>query len=549
MPVSKKVKLVLNKKTIAMKVTHYITQRILLVLMVFVIFSCDKNLDIDPTQELESVYFETEERVQRGVGAAYAALTSLYSPILNHQSCLPPQFLPGDDIIAAGTGASLMTFSGLNSANGNLEENWKRLYEIVARCNFILERLEQPEIQAVYQTPGLIDANRGEMLFLRSWAFYRLWDWWRKAPIQDERITSIENAILPPSEGFQMLDNAIASLETAQGLLPASWDGRNLGRVTKDGANGLLVKLYVMRACYNNKSTEDYQKAITAFTRISASRQLVHYGENFDYRFENNAESLFEFQASRAPGQDNAWLDNNFGGDVGQMGAMYHMFTAHWGNYTTGIWGPSPKLINAYEPGDPRKTETLRDTANVNNMGGAHWWIAKWDRFGGHMIVKYLNGERGNAIEPIWSISSANNPRILRLADVKLAVAEAYLATGNPGEALKQVNDIRKRARESTPDGSVSAVPADLAAVTMEDIMHERFIELAAEHNHRWTDLRRWHAAGYIDLGTWTAAEFGFPYDPALFAFNVNRHLLFPIPNSEMDRNPLMAASGNNPGY
>ena len=537
-----------------MKITQYIPKIILLIMGLMIHWSCDKNLDIDPTKELESVFFEDEGRIQRSVGAAYAALTYIYGPNLQGTIgdgvALRALHLPGDDIAFSGTGQSLFTFSGLTTTNGDLEEHWKSLYVLISRCNFVLYQIDNPEIQDIYETPGLMDANKGEMLFLRSWAYFRLWDWWRKAPLQDERITSIEDALLPPSEGFEMLDKAISDLEEAAGLLPDSWDARNLGRITKDSAYGLLVKMFVTRACYNNKSSEDYQKAITAFGNISGSRQLVHFGENFDYRHENNAESLFEFQASLAPsGQDNPWLGNDFGSGVGQMSAMYHQFTGHWGNYKTGIMGPTPKLINAFDPDDPRLLETIRDTVNFDNLGGSLWWIGKWDRFGGNMISKYTHGERGNAHEEIWTIGSKNNTRLLRLADVKLAVAEAYLATGNQGEALRHVNDIRKRARESTPDGSVSPVPADLASVTMEDIMDERFLELVAEDGHRWTDLRRWHAAGYINLGTWTAEDFGFDYEPALFAFDASTHLLFPIPQSEMDRNPLMNASGNNSGY
>ena len=79
--------------------------------------------------------------------------------------------------------------------------------------------------------------------------------------------------------------------------------------------------------------------------------------------------------------------------------------------------------------------------------------------------------------------------------------------------------------------------------------MDERFIELCGEEGHRWTDLRRWHAAGYINLGTWSATDFGYKYEAENFDFDVNKHLLYPIPISELDRNPLMAASGNNPGY
>jgi hypothetical protein len=528
--------------------------RSLLIIGLITFLGCNESLNIDPTSELETTYFQTEARVQRGVGAAYAALTNIYGAQLGASSGTlhPMWLLPGDDITSDGTGNSFETFAGLNGSNGRVEGIWKRYYAIVSRCNFMLEKFEDPEIQALYVTPGLMDANVGEMLFLRSWSFYKLWDWFHKAPIQDSRIKSIEDALLPPSEGFQMLDNATASLEETATLLPVEWDEKNLGRITKDAAYGLLVKAYAMRANYNSKNVDDYNKAITAFTKMSSNHSLViPFGNNFDYRKENNAESLFEFQASLAPsGQDNAWLDNDFGGDVGQMGAFYHMFDGHWGNYSSGIVGPTQKLIDAFDPTDPRKAETLSD--NANNLDGVLSWITPhWDKFNGYQMVKYINGERGNIYDPIWQISSANNTRILRLADVKLTVAEAYLATGKAGEALKQVNDIRERARKSTPDGTESLEPAALATVTMDDIMHERFLELAGEEGHRWTDLRRWHAAGYINLSSWTAADFGFPskYDAKLFEFTAPKNLLLPIPTSELDRNPDMAASGQNPGY
>jgi len=148
-----------------------------------------------------------------------------------------------------------------------------------------------------------------------------------------------------------------------------------------------------------------------------------------------------------------------------------------------------------------------------------------------------------------FQIMSSNNPRILRLADVKLAVAEAYLKTGDVANATIQVNDIRKRARLSTSTGVEASFPTDYVAVDMENIMDERLFELAGEENFRWSDLKRWHAAGDIDLGSWTPADFGYPFDPSLFTFDVNRHLLFPIPTSEINSNPLMMADGNNPGY
>ncbi len=530
-----------------MKIRKYLLIGSLFISASAAFVSCEKALDVQPSSELESTYFETENRVQRSVGAIYAKLTDIYSPQLGSGGTPAAVWmLQGDDLTKDGAGDAYETFSGFNASDGKVNSLWNRLYQVVSRSNFVLAKIEEPAIKAVYTTEGMKDANRGEALFLRSWAFYKLWDFYRKAPIQNERIASMDKTIIPPSTGFEMLDNAITSLEEAASLLHSSWDSKNLGRVTKNSAYGLLVKCYVMRACYNNKDAGDYGKAIAAFGKISGAALTSNFGANFDYRTENNSESLFEFQASHAPAQDNAWLDNDFGGDVGQMGAFYHMWDGHWGNYATGVYGPTQKLINAFEPGDPRMDETLSN--NADNLGWSLWWITpQWDKFGGYQMVKYTRGERGNCYDNTWQVSSKNNPRLIRLADVKLSVAEAYLQTGNAGAALVQVNDIRTRARNSASPSSL--VPANLASVTMKSIMDERFVELAGEDSHRWTDLRRWHAAGFINLSTWTANDFGYPYNAADFTFSAPKNLLFPIPVAEMDKNTLMQASGNNPGY
>ena len=134
---------------------------------------------------------------------------------------------------------------------------------------------------------------------------------------------------------------------------------------------------------------------------------------------------------------------------------------------------------------------------------------------------------------------------------MKLLVAEAYLQTSQPNKALEQINDIRTRARKSTPDGIEAAEPANLTVVTMQDIMDERMRELVGEEGIRWNDLRRWNKAGFINLSTWTKVDFGMgaDYDDALWGFDASVHTLMPIPVSEMDNNPKMLASGQNPGY
>lgn len=527
------------------------------VLAVFMGSSCSDFLDVPLTSELETNYFANENRVQRGIGAIYAEITNLYGSNMAKAGANHPMYiLQGDDLAASGTSYSnYEAFSGFSAGDGLVSQYWGHLYQTVARANFMLEKLELPEIQAVYTTQNLVDYNKGEALFLKAWVYYRLWDMFRKAPVQDQRITSMDVAILPPSKGFEMLDAAISHLETAAELLPASWSEENKGRVFKNSAYGLLVKCYAMRACYaaeyGGNKNEDYNKAISAFGKMTADNTIVNvpFGDNFDYRTENNAESLFEFQASHAQKEDNSWLDNNFGGDAGFMGAYYHYFTTHWAAGGNPI-GPTSKLMNLFEEGDPRRSETFKKAEEVWNDGGRLWWLGgAWGFHDGYQFVKYINGQRGDRYDRNWQITSGNNPRILRLADVILTVAEACFQTGNVARATELVNQVRTRARFSTSEGSESPVPANYATVTFQHIMDERMLELAGEEGIRWTDLRRWHSSGYIDLSQWTHETFGYLGGEATFAFTIPRHLLYPIPTGEINSNPLMQADGNNPGY
>jgi starch-binding outer membrane protein, SusD/RagB family len=529
--------------------------------------SCKKFLDVPPVTELESNFFINENRVQRGIGSVYASLSNIYGANLGQQvsqngvTLHPLWLLQGDDLTTSGSGsnAAYEAFSGFSPSDARVIGLWQKYYFLIARANFMLEKLNVPEIAKVIITPGLEDNNRGEVLFLRAYINYKLWDMFRKAPLENARLISISEAVHGPTRGFELLDAAIADLKEAATLLPVSWSEENKGRVFKNSANGLLVKCYMLRADYANKydggnQAQDYANAIAAFQQISSESTIdgVPFGSNFDYRTENNAESLFEYQAGHNQVSDNPWLDNDMGAPVSSYGAMYHYFDSHWGNYGSGggVIGPSPKLRAMFDPLDPRIDETFKLAQDVDNVGGTLWWLGSaWSYFDGYQFVKYINGARGARYDIDFNIMSSNNPRILRLADIKLEVAEAYLKTGDPGNATLQVNDIRKRARFSTPTGVESPVPADYATVTMQNIMDERLFELAGEEDIRWSDLKRWHAAGDINLGSWTSGDFGYPFDPSLFTFDVGKHILFPIPSSEMNSNPLLMADGNNPGY
>jgi hypothetical protein len=516
----------------------------------------DDFLDTTESTETEITYFENQNRIDRGIGSIYAEIGVMYGTNGGEGGSVygggPLCFvwlLPGDDLtIDRPSLLEMEGFINLQNDNGTIRNIWNIIYTTINRANFMLDVLDNPSYYPASIPQEYITHCKGEALFLRAYCNTRLWYNFHKAPNQNFRIREITKENMPPAKDFELLDQAVEDLKLAEEYLPEIWDRKNKGRVFKNSARGLLVKAYVLRACYANKyngnAQEDYLKAIEAYNRITPLSTIegVHYGDNFDYTAENNPESLYEYQATFNSNEDNPWLNGNQGSASAQLGVMWFQFaTDSRCQYliSNASFGPTAKFRNAFDPGDPRIEETYR--------------TREWNRFENFQFIKYI--KRDGAPDDVYGVMSRNNPRILRLADVKLLVAEAYLNTGQEALARRQVNDIRRRARNSTSSGVPTAVPADcVSPITMQDIMDERLRELGGEDDIRFTDIKRWHVAGYINLSEWAGNPvemWGYPFNDqgAPFAFNAERDLLLPIPTSEMNANPQMMISGNNPGY
>ncbi|HYG20773.1 MAG TPA: RagB/SusD family nutrient uptake outer membrane protein [Ohtaekwangia sp.] len=484
--------------------------------------SCNEDiLNTKPNSLTEADYFENELEFQRGVVAVYAKLHGIYW--WNGGTPTPPLWqLPADDITTIGSGGQHVyfeTFNGLSAGNGVLNNYYNSAYELILRANLMLQKLEEAE-EGIFTTPGMRDFNKGEVLFLRGFMFFHLWNVFGNAPLITERAASLNDIFPFASEGTQLLDQAIAGFTEAAALLPPTWDEGNRGRVTKNSAYAFLGKALVFRGTVND-SDADLTAAITAFDNISGA-SLVDFEDNFAGVAENNAESLFEYQASSAATEENIWLPDEFNNAVGSTSSAAIMPFEGAENYGYGgqPFIATEKLLNAFEADDPRLPLTL-DPAT-------------------RRINKYVLGN----VKTVNNLSSMNNDRILRYADVLLLKAEAILQSGGSNaDAIALINQIRERARNI--DGG--SAPADLNtgetddATVMQWIMDERFRELAFEAGIRWFDLKRWHEAGYITLD-----DAFFDSDNPNFDIEVPKHLSFPIPTSETDRNTNIAP---NPDY
>ena len=506
---------------------------IICLLLVLTFSSCnEKTIELNPIGDTDATFFQNETQMTQAVLGIYQKVGFFYTFRNNQDLFLQSVWLLPSDDITTQASHGMETFSGLTPQNGQLRDFYTYAYQLIARANVVLVKIEENGSFAYKLKPELKNYHKGEALFLRSWMNFVLWNTYGTAPLVNERIATLDNAYPSNSTGTQLLDQAITDLALAIPLLPATWDAANKGRVTANSARALRGKALVFRGIAKKTQT-DFTAALTDFNAISGASLMANYGDNFNYTKEDNAESFFEYHANEAAGgtNNNAALNNDGFAVVGDLSAWYGYFTQKPSWIGSTVYSATQSLIDAYEPGDPRIVYTLK----ANPKGTDVINVVKYTRDGMTTTGKSANEQ------------SKNNPRILRYADILLLKAEATVRTGGSlKDAIAIVNQIRDRARKSVVSGAASLVPADRnanetnSATVLNWIFQERRIELACEDGHRWYDLRRRHIAGEIDL-----KSLNFNSKRIDFAFK-DHNVNFPLPEIETIENKNLK---QNTGY
>ncbi|MEZ4850075.1 MAG: RagB/SusD family nutrient uptake outer membrane protein [Bacteroidia bacterium] len=481
---------------------------------------CEDNRNfLGPDQEEINAndYFNNQEAFDKAVLGTYQKLTFFYNYRRGGENWLHDiRLLPDDDATTSRTN-EFELFYRLSPLNSNLEDYYQFAYQLIARANTVLMKQDQFGDQA-YTDQTLRNTHRGEVLFLRGWMNFMLWNVFGTAPLVEKRILSTDDFFPPNSTENELLNHAIADMEIARELLPTEWPVEMAGRVTQNSANGLLGKMLLYRATITQIQA-DYLAAIGAFDNIQGVSLTAKFGDNFDENLEDGPESIFEIHLGDNEVPQSLWLSND-DFDYGDVSGYWGFFDNNFSQFGIPPYTATTSLINVFEPDDPRIPSTF-DPATRE-------------------IKKYVERPRATGNSMYY-----NNARVLRYADVLLMKAEAIVQSGGSlSEAITLVNQIRERARNSSD--TTSLVPADLdvnqnnSQTVLQWIMDERRRELAFEE-HRWYDLRRWHLGGIIDLDTLDFSSDLF--DPR---FEVRTHLLFPLPASQVAQNPNLE---QNPGY
>ena len=547
--------------------------------------SCSDFLDDQkPQGVLDSDMVKDPSNVDNLVISAYAVFTTAED--INSSFSMWNFDVRSDDAYKGGNGTSdgdvyhqLEIEQGVLTTNWNINDMWVRLYNCISRVNSAISVLE-----ATSDSYQLKAQRLGEMKFLRAYAHFLLKRLYKNIPfimdanLKQEDYNTLSNTEFTNDEGWQQIINDV---EYAYSVLPVKQTDK--GRPSKAAAAAFLTKAYLYKA-YRQDDAASNQ--VTSINRedllkvIEYSNPDIYSAGGFDLEpdFHNN----FRPETQYENGVESIWAMQysiNDGTKYGNLNWSYGLIVPNIPGVTDGgcdFYKPSQNLVNAYrtdadghpfidtfnnkdydltQDADPRLFLTVGLTGLPYEFNSKYMMDASstWSRsnglYGYYVTLKQnVDPDCGYMVKGSWW-GTPMNRIVFRYADVLLERAEAYAQLAIKGEgdakqAINIVNDIRKRAKQST--GMIANYPSDYgvkfnistydgnysAEETLKIVKMERRLEMGME-SERFFDLVRWGEAEKV-LNKYFAEETNncSIYGDAHFTANKNEYL--PIPFSQV---------------
>ncbi len=423
------------------------------------------------------------------------------------------------------------------------------MYRAIASCNTAMFYL--PNIETANASEdAFIDKKLGEVYYLRAFNYFYLTAIFGGVPKVDH-ILGPEEYKAGRSEIHEIFALMKSDLNKAITKLPADWGESGWGRATKGAAMAQLAKVYLFESSYAKYHNGDERFAGLVEHWDSAAYWAEEVINSGQYELlGSNGETYNTWRGTETPGYSYIFtVDGNSSKEhifeiicrndgLGWFQSRGTALTTWCAprrletpagviDHGWGWWCASPQLIAEYEVDDPRQDLTILD-ATDSVLHNTHGWVTPNfdDLFAGTGNAsnshKYEAGPEEVIVGPGNWPMGPNNIRMIRIADVYLWAAEAYLEMGVPNTGLPFINAVRKRARES---GDNPAALPDLGSLTHTDIEHERMVELALE-GHRFFDVIRWNLGSQY-LNHTLADGDEITYTPG-------QHEFFPLPDGEI---------------
>lgn len=554
------------------------------------------DLAINPNQPSMDAYFTTPEAVNDAVMTLYGYIST--------QRCLgasgsKTQIIRSDEASSnSDYGKPGMYGNDLNASYYTIEQPFTLMYTTASQASYVIETIANVDFG---NETELRDAYLGEAYFWRAFAhYYLLINFRQVCPIRQMPRNSADY-VREPEAPEAVWDFIQEDLTNAKTYLPNKgyWSADNAGRVTKGAAAALSGLCYLYRSGietnYGTDKTTFYDEAAKEFddiiTGVYGTYDLAaDYSDNFDVAHENdNAESILEIQFlgdvennSFNPGTATSGLAFDSrglmlpGAGVGYEGVAHNWLYDEFVNSIdkdgcTDIRMFSTLMFDDLKPEIKLHTDASGNPIRLEGPAGIHWedMYPATDEAEGFATVANtlahpfkagikkgidwsmptltngdgsprMTGVGAGTKEYVYNQPRAHgvNWRYLRFADVLLMYAESVLSGGQQGSITptEAVNRVRRRANLN-----------DLSNVTMDDVKHERILELSLE-GHRFYDLLRWGelTSRFTSLTSSDPNFKKFISETDYQGFTPNKHEWLPIPINEINSNPYIQ---QNPGY
>ncbi|ANQ50020.1 RagB/SusD family nutrient uptake outer membrane protein [Flammeovirga sp. MY04] len=425
--------------------------------------SCESFLDLTPPTTIgENNFFETNDEIESATIGIYAGLQEFTNQAWAIDGICDDNTFPGTE----GFYNQMNTFT-FNTFTGFFYDYYRLSYMTINRANMVLEHVDKVTEE------NLRNQLKGEALFLRAYLYHQLVQAYGHVPLVLTPIAHDDYTAMRNDKTVAEIYTQIsADLEMAIPLLPASYNGSDLGRATSWAAKGILAK--VRMNTDNNSGAKLLLEDIINNGPFSLQEDYKSIFEN-----EMNSEILFAVRYSAG---------NN------EHQTFSYEFSARG---TFGGVQATQSYLDLFDATDIRK-----DASSGEDQGKI-------------VVDKYSSvGADAEQSGVDWVV--------LRLADVKLLYAEILNEEGNQQGAVDIINEIRTRAKASVVTATTPAEVAEAVAL-------ERRLELAFE-GHRWQDLKRYGMPYAMD-----AINAYYLYDDINGGDIQELHKIFPLPQREVN--------------
>ncbi len=391
-------------------------------------------------------------------------------------------------------------------------------YADVRRCNLAIEGLNTST--AIPEASKKV--LKGQFYFLRAFTYFRLVRLYGGVPlILKTQNVGDENLTTPRSKTSDCIKAIANDLDSAIALLPASWVGNDIGRVTRGAASAVKGKALLQWASPQFNIANDAARWTDAYNACKAAYDLcVADGYILLGNYANifSTEDHKEVLLVRKYG-----IIRDYGNDVERITRPFSETAAGSGNNNQPTWNlvqaypmnnglPITDVASGYSPTqfwlnrDPRLAASISYNGDVwplsGKAGRKQWqYTGVIDETAASIVTGFYCKRLCNV-----SITTGNvlyNSNVgggngmdwieMRFAEVIANLAECANETGNLAEAKNMIRLLRVRAGivAGTGTNDYGLVVATNQAQMRSLILNERQVEFAMEGGMRYQDLRR----------------------------------------------------------